>query len=141
MAQALLNFSANAISMIEGLFNQTNYVAAKKMLDVTALRHEAIASNLANVETPRYKRIDVTPAFSTELQQAIASGESARIQSVSPQLAIDSTAVASRPDGNSVQLESELMKLNQNFLEHQLETQLVTGAMMKLRLAITGRGS
>jgi len=43
--------------MIDGLFNQTNYVAAKKMLDATALRHEAIASNLANLETPRYKRV------------------------------------------------------------------------------------
>ena len=27
---------------------------------------------------------------------------------------------------------------NQNFLEHQLETQLVSGTMLKLRLAITG---
>src|SRR6266536_1461143 len=97
--------------MIEGLFNQTNYVAAKKMLDVTALRHEAIASNLANLETPHYKRMDVAPAFASELRQ----------------------------DGNNVQLETELLKLNQNFLEHQLETQLVSGAMMKLRLAITGR--
>ena len=56
--------------MIDGLFNQTNYVAAKKMLDLTALRHEAIASNLAHVETPRYKRLDVSSSFANELQQA-----------------------------------------------------------------------
>ena len=57
----------------------------------------------------------------------------------SMQRSADTSAVASRKDGNTVQLETELMKLNQNFLEHQLETQLVSGAMMKLRLAITGR--
>ena len=127
--------------MIEGLFNQTNYVAAKKMLDATALRHEAIASNIANVETPRYKRVDVAPAFATELQQAVASRDGARISSVQPQLAVDPTAVSGRKDGNTVQIESELMKLNQNFLEHQLETQLISGAMLKLRLAITGRAA
>ena len=127
--------------MIEGLFNQTNYVAAKKMLDVTALRHEAIASNLANVETPHYKRIDVAPSFAVELSQAVASRDPGRIGEVQPQLAVDPTAISGRKDGNTVQLESELLKLNQNFLEHHLETQLVSGAMMKLRLAITGRGS
>jgi flagellar basal-body rod protein FlgB len=127
--------------MIDGLFNQSNYVAAKKMLDVTALRHEAIASNLANVETPHYKRVDVAPTFAAELRNAVASKDSSRISEVTPQLTVDPTAIATRKDGNTVQIESELMKLNQNFLEHQLETQLVTGAMLKLRLAITGRGS
>jgi len=127
--------------MIDGLFNQTNYVAAKKMLDATALRHEAISSNLANLETPNYKRLDIAPSFASELQQAIASKDGSLIAEAHPQLAVDQTAVASRKDGNTVQLESELLKLNQNFMEHQLETQLVTGAMMKLRLAITGRAS
>ena len=125
--------------MIDGLFNQTNYVAAKKMLDATALRHEAIASNIANVETPHYKRVDVAPAFATELQQAVAAKDGAGIRAVQPQLAVDPTAISGRKDGNNVQIESELLKLNQNFMEHQLETQLVSGAMMKLRMAITGK--
>ena len=125
--------------MIESLFNQTNYVAAKKMLDATALRHEAIASNIANVETPRYKRVDVAPAFATELQQAVASRNGEGIRALQPQLAVDPTAISGRKDGNNVQIESELLKLNQNFMEHQLETQLVSGAMMKLRMAITGK--
>lgn len=126
--------------MIEGLFSQTSYVAAKKMLDVTALRHEAIATNLAHVETPQYKRVDVAPSFVNELQQAIATSDARQIASVGPTLAVDSSAVASLKDGNSVQLESEMLKLNQNFMEYQLETQLVTGNILKLRLAITGRG-
>jgi len=81
----------------------------------------------------------VAPNFATELQQAVAARSLDQIQSVSPRLAIDTTAVASRKDGNTVQLESELLKLNKNFMEHQLETQLITGTMLKLRLAITGR--
>lgn len=125
--------------MIEGLFNQSGYVAAKKMLDLTALRHEAIASNLANVETPHYRRVDVAPNFAAELRQALASRDPERIAAVEPELAPDASALATRKDGNTVQLESELLKLNQNFLEHQLETQLVSSDLLKLRLAITGR--
>ena len=53
--------------MIDGLFASANYQGVKKMLDATVLRQEAIASNLANIETPNYKRVDVSPAFASEL--------------------------------------------------------------------------
>ena len=49
--------------MIDGLFASANYQGVKKMLDATVLRQEAIASNLANIETPNYKRVDVAPAL------------------------------------------------------------------------------
>lgn len=127
--------------MIEGLFNQPNYVAAKKLLDVTELRHQAIASNLANLETPHYKRMDVAPTFADQLRQAVQSRDADRIRRLEPEMARDAQAVTTRKDGNNVQLESELLRLNRNFLEHQLETQLVTGSMLRLRLAITGKPS
>ena len=52
---------------------------------------------------------------------------------------IDSTAVSGRGDGNTVLLETELLKLNQNMVEHTLETQLVSGSLMKMQMAITGK--
>lgn len=125
--------------MIEALFNQSNYVASKKMLDATVLRHEAIASNLANLETPNYKRLDVAPSFNAELQQAIAGEDPSRIASVQPRLDADPSAIANTRDGNTVQLETELTQISKNFLEHTLETQLITGTLLRLRLAITGR--
>ena len=127
--------------MIEGLFSQPNYVAAKKLLDVTELRHQAIASNLANIETPHYKRIDVAPNFATQLSQAVESRDARRIDHLEPELARDLQAVSTRKDGNNVQLESELLRLTRTFLEHQLETQLVSGSMLRLRLALTGTPS
>src|SRR5205823_4398541 len=125
--------------MITGLFNQPNYVAAKKLLDATVLRHEAIASNLANLETPNYKRLDVTSSFQAELRQAMGSENPRQIASVQPRLENDPTAVPNTRDGNTVQLESEMAELNKNLVAHTLETQLVTGSLLKLRLAITGR--
>jgi flagellar basal-body rod protein FlgB len=127
--------------MIGALFNQPNYVATKKMLDATVLRHDAIASNLANLETPNYKRLDVAPTFQTELRSAMEGQNSSQVAAIQPQIVPDANAVANGSDGNSVQLEGELIQLNKNFVEHSLETQLVTGNLLKLRLAITGRST
>ncbi len=125
--------------MIDALFGDSNYVAAKKMLDVNVLRHEAIASNIANVETPNYKRLDVSPSFESQLSEAVASRDAAQITGLQPELAVDSQAISGRSDGNTVQLETEILKLNQNMVEHSLETQLVSAALIKMRLAITGK--
>ncbi len=127
--------------MIEALFNQPNYQATKKLLDVSVLRHEALASNLANLETPGYKRLDVAPAFEAELRQAVGTQDPSMIATLRPRLEVDTAAKSSGRDGNTVQLESELMKLNQNSLEHTLETQLVSSSLLKLRYAITGRAA
>jgi flagellar basal-body rod protein FlgB len=127
------------IDMIEGLFTDSNYLAAKRMLDVTVLRQDAIASNLANIETPNYKRLDVSTNFEAQLKQAVASRDPDQIAAVQPQLAVDAQAKSSRSDGNTVQLETELLKMNQNMVEHALETQLVTNSFMRMRMAITGK--
>lgn len=125
--------------MIDALFNQTGYQATKRLLDATVLRQEAIAANLANVETPGYKRVDVGSDFTTALKQAVSSGDAGQIAGLRPQITTDQTAVAANRDGNTVQMESELLAMNQNSLAHAVETQLITGHMLKLRLAITGR--
>lgn len=127
--------------MIDALFSQTNYAAMKKMMDATALQHQAIASNLANADIPGYKRMDVNPSFAAELKSAIGTQDSTQIANLQPSLSVDGTAVSNTRDGNTVQLEKEMMKLNQNTVAHALETQLVTGQLLRLRLAITGRPS
>ena len=124
--------------MIEALFNQPNYLTAKKTLDAVALRSEAIANNLNNLETPGYKRVDLAPNFEQELARAASANDSEQISSLKPTLAVDASSVPSSKDGNSVHLEAELMKMNQNAMTHALETQLISGTLAKMRLAITG---
>ena len=125
--------------MIDALFNQPDYLAAKKQLDAIALRQDAIASNIANLETPGYKRIDVATAFNSELERACAARDPRQIASLKPQLAVDSNAVAVSPDGNTVNLESELLEMNKNSLANTLQTQLITTDFYRLRMAITGK--
>jgi len=44
-----------------------------------ALRQEAIANNLANLETPGYKRVDLAPAFEQELSRACSANDGQQI--------------------------------------------------------------
>lgn len=125
--------------MIDALFNSTNYVAAKKMLDATVARHEAIAANLANLETPGYQRVDLSRSFQEELRRAIASQNPTQMAALKPALAPDPTALPNGRDGNTVNLEQELLELNQNALVHAFQTQLITNRLLRLKLAITGR--
>jgi flagellar basal-body rod protein FlgB len=127
--------------MIEGLFNQPSYLAAKKTLDAVAVRQQAIANNIANLETPGYKRVDLAPSFRTELDRACASGDASQIAALKPTLSVDPTAVANSRDGNTVSLENEMMQLNQNAMTHTLETQMLSSMLMRLKMAITGKSS
>lgn len=124
--------------MIEALFNQPDYLAAKKQLDAIALRQDAIASNIANLETPGYKRLDVAASFNTELERACAERDPQQIAALKPELAVDPNATAVSPDGNTVSLEGELLEMNKNSLANTLETQLISTDFYRLHMAITG---
>jgi flagellar basal-body rod protein FlgB len=125
--------------MIDALFNDPGYLAGKKTLDAIALRQEAIASNIANLETPGYHRVDLAASFKTELEKACATGDAQQIDSLKPTLAPDINAVPNSRDGNTVNLESEMMNLNQNTLANAVETQIISAQLLKLQLAITGK--
>lgn len=127
--------------MIHALFNQPNYVGAKKMLEATVLRHEAIAANLANLERPKYQRIDLAPSFQKELGRALGARDTGTIRRLEPRLEVDAEAISASKDGNNVRLENELSLLSQNYMQHSLENQLISGNLLKLRMAITGRAA
>jgi flagellar basal-body rod protein FlgB len=124
--------------MIEALFNQPNYLAAKKTMDAVNLRQTAIANNIANLETPGYKRVDLSPSFQQQLERAAGSGDVQTLASLKPSLSVDTTAIAGK-DGNSVNLEKELMQMNQNAMTSGYETQLISGLLAKMRMAIAGK--
>lgn len=126
--------------MIDALFSQPNYLAAKQLLRGTALERVAIANNVANVETPHYHRMQLDQSFKQQLQDAVRSQQTTELENLPIHLEEDPNAVASRLDGNSVVLEEEMVQLMQNSVDHAFETQLLSGNLLRLRLAITGRG-
>ena len=126
--------------MIDPIFQTDNYQLARKLLDAAVLRQEAIATNVANAETPGFRRLDVAPDFATQLKARMAGGDFARTADrVRPTLAEDQTARSVRPDGNTVEVERELMAMNRNLVEYEFLTEIVSGNIKQLKMAITGR--
>jgi flagellar basal-body rod protein FlgB len=126
--------------MIDPIFqSDTTYALARKLLDASALRQEAIASNIANAETPGYRRIDVATDFANQLKAQMSSGLSpTSLNSLEPSLAEDPKARTVRPDGNSVDIEHELLAMNKNAVEYGFLTEVVSGNIKQLKMAITG---
>lgn len=136
MAPALLK----SARMIDPIFQTDNYQLARKLLDAAALRHEAIATNVANAETPGFRRLDVAPDFAVQLKARLAAGDLARTaHALRPHLAEDPAARSVRPDGNTVEIERELLAMNRNVVDYNFLTDLVSSNIKQLKLAITGR--
>jgi flagellar basal-body rod protein FlgB len=115
---------------------------ARKLLDVSVLRQEAIATNVANAETPGFRRLDIAPDFATQLKARVAAGDFATTSdTLKPRLAEDQTARAVRPDGNSVEIEHELVAMDRNAVEYDYLTQVVTFNLKQLKMAITGHSA
>lgn len=123
--------------MVDGIFGSQQYVTAKKLLDVTALRQAAIASNIANVETPGYKRIDVSSSFEAKLQQAASAGDIKAIRSLNAEIVQDPTASALRADGNNVSLDREMMQMQRTGVEYEFLTQYLSSNLNRIKSAIS----
>ena len=127
------------MEMVASLFNNDNYTAVKKMMDVSALRHASIASNLANVSTPGYKRVDLSRSFEDELRASIKSRNADEIAEASPRTEVDTLTPSTRADGNNVQIDSELLGLTKNTMNFNVLTDFASGSLKQLRHAIMGR--
>lgn len=126
--------------MIDPIFQSDNYQLARKLLDAAALRQEAIAANIANAETPGYRRLDVAGDFADQLKARVRTGELQREgDTLRPTLVQDPHARTVRPDGNSVEIEKELLAMNKNAVEYEFLTEIVSKNIKQLKMAITGR--
>lgn len=128
-------------AMIDPVSLSGNYQMARKLLDASVVRQEAIASNIANADTPGYRRLDVAPDFASQLRTQMEAGKISEATSLQPSLAEDPTARSVRPDGNTVEIEHELLEMNRNSVDYQYLTEVVSYDIKQMRMAITGRSS
>jgi flagellar basal-body rod protein FlgB len=93
----------------------TTQLGLERALSGSARRQSAIAANLANVNTPGYRRQDVD--FHSELQRAFAAGRDAG-DAGAPTIQAD-PAAPMRADGNSVDVDTEAAAQAKNGLEYE----------------------
>lgn len=110
----------------------TVQVALERALSGASLRQEALAENLANVNTPGYQRRDVD--FQGALRSAMESGKAA-VAATPMEITTDPSAPM-RADGNSVDVDAEAAGLAKNGLEYQALTTVLRSRSDILRSAM-----
>lgn len=137
--------------MLEKLFNSSTTTLLNKSMDVATLRNNVIADNIANVDTPNFKRREVV--FQEKLQNILNKKEGdlplrttnnrhILIKSpfdLDPEIR-EIRETSFRNDGNNVDIDVESAKLAQNKIQYDALAQSMNNEIKLLRLAISGRG-
>lgn len=129
--------------IVSGVYDYVN------VLNVAAngswARNEAIANNIANVDTPGYKRQDVS--FQNELQQALRNNKyvtldqkvknvQSRLSHVEPRTYIDAAGFSYRLDKNNVDIDTENVEMASNQLLYNGIVQSINNEFSNLKTVI-----
>ncbi len=132
------------------MFGTLNLI--QKGLDASWMRGEVINNNIANVDTPNFKRSAV--AFEEHFKAAMAGGDdgfhakitrekhmdfgSGRRGSIDAEVVQDNTTTM-RMDGNNVDIDKEMTDLARNTIYYQTLSRKASGEINQLRTAIKGQ--
>lgn len=131
--------------MIQNLFGKSSIL--EKSLNATWLRNDVIAQNIANDDTPMYKRKDV--AFEDVLNASVNKLEAkvtnkrhipfntSNIDNVQPQITESNSDVSMRIDGNNVDIDNEMASLAKNTIKYNTLVQLINGSYSKIKNVIS----
>ena len=98
-----------------------------------SLRQQAIANNVANIETPGYRRIDVK--FEELLAQFTDSSGAVDLGKAEPQI-FQPNQTPVKSNGNDVNLESEVGQMIKNTLRHKAYIRILNKKYRQLELAM-----
>ena len=124
--------------MLDQSFSQIDIL--KKTLNVSWLKNKAITNNIANIDTPGYKREVVR--FDSVLESAIAGKRLTQTHpkhidtgSNGPRIEKEQNT-SFRKDGNNVDIDTEMAELSKNQLQFNIATQQLNSKLARLRKAI-----
>jgi flagellar basal-body rod protein FlgB len=101
-------------------------------------RHTVLAGNIANLDTPGYKPVDLqrtTPTEGTTLSVSSDGHIGGATSSPSIVTAFADTNQMQGPDGNAVELERELSKIDANRTRYATSAELTSRRIALLRYA------
>ncbi len=97
------------------------------------LRQKAIANNVANLQTPKYRRIDVK--FEELLAKALSSPGRINLSEVEPQI-YQPKKTPVKSNGNDVNFETEVGRMVKNTLRHKTYIRLLNKKYSQIELAM-----
>jgi flagellar basal-body rod protein FlgB len=135
--------------MLSNLFQSTTIPVLEQVVDFAQARHEVLAGNIANQDTPGYEARDLSVEdFQARLKTAVQArseapslspGEPARPEK--PQLAevAKNSHTILRHDLNNVRMELQVTEMVKNQLQHNTALTIMAKQFQLLQTAISGR--
>lgn len=120
--------------MIHKLGNK-NFTLLGKMLSLTSARHRTIAQNVANVNTPNYRRREFK--FDTALSQAMGKGTANAYEGIQGWVDRPNNTPV-RNNGNNVDIDLEMLNLSENSMSYDIYAQLYSRKSSMVKSAIKG---
>jgi len=114
------------------IFDNTQ-MGLERALSGAAARQTAIATNLANVNTPGYRRQDVN--FEDALKAAFKSGDSRMLENSEIKTVVDMNAPM-RVDGSSADIDSEVAAQAKNGLQYNAVASVIKTRNQIIRSAL-----
>ncbi|MDE1171492.1 MAG: flagellar basal body rod protein FlgB [Verrucomicrobium sp.] len=127
-------------SGIEKLMNEPTLASLKLTLQEASLRHDALASNVANVNTPGYHRVDVASSFASSLNTALHQIDKGETPTDIPKGTVSVADVQNpaRYDGNTVNLDQEMTELMKNQSDFDFSARMLALHYSRVKQAIGG---
>lgn len=97
------------------------------------IRQKAIAGNVANMQTPGYRRFDVK--FDEILEKALSGGGDIDSEQLEPEI-FQPLSTEVNSTGNDVNLESEIGQMVENSIRHKAYTRLLAKKYRQVELAM-----
>jgi len=120
--------------MLQKLGNK-NFALLSKLMHLHTYRHNVIAQNVANINTPNYHRR--TFNFESALNRAIEKGSQSDYESIRGWVDRPNTT-AVRNNGNNVDIDMEMVALNKNATSFEIYAQLYRQKSQMVKDAIKG---
>ena len=138
--------------MLEKVFTSPTQSLLNKGLDTASVRNRVIADNIANVDTPGFKRREVIfeENIKKVLEKNTINDKLRTTDSRHMQIKVKDTQIepeirelkdlSYRNDENNVDIDVETAKMTKNKLFYDALGQSMSNEIRLLRMAITGRG-
>ncbi|MBX3444691.1 MAG: flagellar basal body rod protein FlgB [Planctomyces sp.] len=107
-----------------------------RLMDAMALRQRVLSHNVANINTPGFKRLEVQ--FEETLQSALSSKKPGATEGIQP-VVRETKGLPARMDGNTVDLDQEVGEMQRTTLLFQTYTQLLHTRLGMMRRAMESR--
>lgn len=129
--------------MLEKILGTETFLTAQAGMDGMAARHAAIANNIANVNTPGFKRSDVP--FETCLTKMVRerldreTDDVGRLAEPFSVPVVRDSSTTNRLDGNNVDIEREMAMMAENTLRYETLGLYVSRFFNGLKTVINSR--